>query len=102
MDIETFHRQPPLVDVKSGCASPGFEQDRTRGTFCSRCALNGYHWRHVIDRLRHRRGCIAIDIMGLGYTELVRRRCLIHGAGTHVAEVLDALGVEKIDLIGND
>jgi pimeloyl-ACP methyl ester carboxylesterase len=28
--------------------------------------LNGYHWRHIIASLKHRRRCIAIDLIGAG------------------------------------
>jgi pimeloyl-ACP methyl ester carboxylesterase len=65
--------------------------------------LNGYHWRHVIDRVRHRRRCIVIDLMGLGYTEIGYSQDVSFTAQARmIAEVLDALGIEQVDLVGND
>jgi len=65
--------------------------------------INGYHWRHVVDRVQHRRRCIAIDLMGLGYTEIAPSQDVSFTAQAHmIAEVLDKLGIEKIDLVGND
>ena len=32
--------------------------------------LNGFHWRHVMAELRSSRRCIALDLMGLGYTRI--------------------------------
>ena len=65
--------------------------------------LNGYHWRHVIDRVQHRRRCIAIDLMGLGYSEIALAQDVSFTAQARmIAEVLDATGIEQVDLIGND
>ena len=65
--------------------------------------LNGYHWRHILDRVEHRRRCIAIDLMGLGYTEISPSKDVSFTAQARmIAEVLDYLSVEKIDLVGND
>ena len=50
----------------------------------------------------HRR-CIAIDLMGLGYTEISPTQDVSFTAQAQmIAEVLDALGIDKIDLVGND
>jgi pimeloyl-ACP methyl ester carboxylesterase len=65
--------------------------------------INGYHWRHVIDRVQHLRRCIAIDLMGLGYTEISPSQDVSFTAQAQmVAEVLGALGIDKIDLVAND
>ncbi len=65
--------------------------------------INGYHWRHVIDRVQDRRRCIAIDLMGLGYTEIAPAQDVSFAAQAQmVAEVLDHLGIDKIDLVAND
>jgi pimeloyl-ACP methyl ester carboxylesterase len=65
--------------------------------------LNGYHWRHVIDRARHIRRCIAIDLMGLGYTEIAPGQDVSFTAQAKMlAEVLGALGIERCDLVAND
>ena len=70
MDIETFHRSRRFAEVKSGRIAY-FEQGQGPvALFIHGVPLNGYHWRHVIERVQHQRRCIAIDLMGLGYTEI--------------------------------
>ena len=49
------------------------------------------------------RRCIAIDLMGLGFTEIAASQDVSFTAQAQmIAEVLDALGIDKIDLIAND
>ena len=46
---------------------------------------------------------IAIDLMGLGYTEIAPAQDVSFAAQAQmIAEVLDALGIDKIDLVAND
>ena len=103
MDIATFHANRRFADVKSGRIA---YIDRGRGPvalFVHGVPLNGYHWRHVIQRVHHRRRCIAIDLMGLGYTEIAPTQDVSFTAQAHMmAEVLNALGIEQVDLVGND
>jgi pimeloyl-ACP methyl ester carboxylesterase len=103
MDIATFHASRRIADVKSGRIA-FFEEGRGRTVlFVHGVPLNGYHWRHVIDRVRHRRRCIAIDLMGLGYTEISSSQDVSFTAQARmIADVLDALGIEQVDLVGND
>ena len=62
----------------------------------------GYHWRHIFDRV-HTRRCIAIDLMGLGYTEIAPGQDVSFTAQAQMlAEVLDVIGIDKVDLVGND
>lgn len=103
MDIATFHASRRFADVSCGRIAY-FE----RGTgpvalFVHGVPLNGYHWRHVIEKVRHRRRCIAIDLMGLGYTEIAPRQDVSFTAQARmIAEVIDALEIETIDLVAND
>ena len=65
--------------------------------------LNGFHWRHIIDRACQRRRCIAIDLMGLGYSEIAPTQDVSFTAQAQmIAEVLDALGIAQVDLVAND
>jgi pimeloyl-ACP methyl ester carboxylesterase len=65
--------------------------------------LNGYHWRNVIERVQRRRRCIAIDLMGLGYTEIGPSQDLSFTPQARmIAEVMDTLQIETVDLVGND
>jgi pimeloyl-ACP methyl ester carboxylesterase len=103
MDIPAFHASRRFADVRSGRIAY-FE----RGTgpvalFVHGLPLNGYHWRHVIDRVRHRRRCIAIDLMGLGYTDIGPEQDVSFAAQARmIAEVIEALGIDMVDLVGND
>ncbi|OQW57739.1 MAG: hypothetical protein A4S14_19835 [Proteobacteria bacterium SG_bin9] len=65
--------------------------------------LNGYQWRDIIDRLADTRRCIALDMMGAGHTKVPLTQDLSYPAQARmVASFLDALGIETIDLVGND
>jgi pimeloyl-ACP methyl ester carboxylesterase len=103
MDIATFHASRRFADVKSGRIAFYESGQGPAALFVHGVPLNGYHWRHVIDRLGHRRRCIAIDLMGLGYSEIAPSQDVSFTAQAHkMAEVIDALRIERIDLIGND
>ena len=103
MDIATFHASRRFADVKSGRIA-FFEKGQGRiALFVHGVPLNGYHWRHVIERVQHRRRCIAIDLMGLGYTEIRSSQDVSFTAQARmIAEVLDALEIGQVDLVGND
>ncbi len=103
MDIASFHAGRRFADVKSGRIAYVEQGEGPVALFIHGVPLNGYHWRHVIDRARSRRRCIAIDLMGLGYTEIAPAQDVSFTAqAAMVAEVLDALGIESIDLVAND
>ena len=103
MDIPSFHAGRCFADVKSGRIAYFERGQGPVALFIHGVPLNGYHWRHVIDRVQSRRRCIAIDLMGLGYTEIAPSQDVSFTAQARmVAEVLDALGIEKIDLVAND
>jgi pimeloyl-ACP methyl ester carboxylesterase len=103
MDIASFHASRRFADVTSGRIAYFERGQGPMALFIHGVPLNGYHWRHVIDRVQHRRRCIAIDLMGLGYTEIAPSQDVSFTAQARmVAEVLDALGIDKIDLVAND
>ncbi|MGH2585179.1 MAG: alpha/beta fold hydrolase, partial [Dehalococcoidia bacterium] len=65
--------------------------------------LNGYLWRNVIDALAGRRRCIAVDLMGHGATRVPEEQDLSFDAQARMlAAFVDALGLEQVDLVGND
>src|SRR5260221_123738 len=69
MDIADFHASRRFAEVKSGRIAY-FEQGQGPvAFFVHGVPVNGYHWRHVIDRVKHRRPCFAIHLMGLGYAD---------------------------------
>jgi pimeloyl-ACP methyl ester carboxylesterase len=103
MDIATFHKSRRFAHVKSGRIAYLDIGEGPAALFVHGVPLNGYHWRHVIEKVRHRRRCIAIDLMGLGYTEIAPNQDVSFAAQARmIAEVIDTLGIEKIDLVSND
>src|SRR5215813_6844631 len=103
MDIATFNGRRRFAEVGSGRIAYFKMGQGPVALFVHGVPLNGYHWRHVIDGVQHRRRCIAIDLMGLGYSEIGASQEVSFTAQAHmIAEVLDALGIEKVDLVGND
>ena len=103
MDIATFHANRRFADVGSGRIAYLEQGNGPAALFVHGVPLNGYHWRHVIERVRHRRRCIAIDLMGLGYSEIAPAQDVSFATQARmIAEVIDALGIDTIDLVGND
>jgi pimeloyl-ACP methyl ester carboxylesterase len=65
--------------------------------------LNGFQWRGVIPRLSPYRRCIALDFMGLGYSEVPASQALNADAQVAmVAALLDALAIGKVDIVASD
>ena len=103
MDIAEFHASRRFADVKSGRIAYVEQGTGPVALFVHGVPLNGYHWRHVIDRVRHRRRCIAVDLMALGYTEIAPTQDVSFTSQARMlAEVLDVLGMDGVDLVGND
>jgi pimeloyl-ACP methyl ester carboxylesterase len=103
MDIATFHASRRFANVRSGRIAFTEKGRGPAALFVHGVPLNGYHWRHVIERVQHRRRCIAVDLMGLGYTEISAGQDVSFTAQAEMlGEVLDHLAIDKVDLIGND
>jgi pimeloyl-ACP methyl ester carboxylesterase len=65
--------------------------------------LCGYEWRDVIADLAAGRRCIAIDAMGLGYTEVAPGQDVSFASQARmIAAFLDAAKIDRVDLVGND
>ena len=65
--------------------------------------LNGYLWHDVIEALAPHRRCIALDLMGHGHTRVADDQDLSFAAQADMlAAFVDALGLDQVDLIGND
>jgi len=71
--------------------------------FCHGAVLNGYQWRDVIDRCAEVRRVIAFDNLGHGRTTAAPDAGVDFDAHARmISELLDGLGAEKVDLVGND
>jgi len=65
--------------------------------------LNGYLWRHQLSHLSDLRRCIAVDLLGHGDTTAAANQDVSVTANARMlAEFLDALKIDRVDLVGND
>jgi pimeloyl-ACP methyl ester carboxylesterase len=65
--------------------------------------VNGFAWRETLDDLAPARRCIALDLMGLGYTEIKPDQELgFDQQAAMIAAFMDRLGLSQFDLVGND
>ena len=65
--------------------------------------LNSWHWRHQLNDLADIRLGIAIDLMGLGHSEISADQDLRFSTQADmVLATMDAMGVREFDLVGND
>src|SRR5258708_18210750 len=65
--------------------------------------LNGYLWRHQLAELSDIRRCIAVDLLAHGDTEITPDQDVSVTANAKMLkEVLDALQIDQVDLVGND
>ena len=65
--------------------------------------LNGHLWRHQLAHLSDIRRCIAPDLLAHGGTEVTKGGDVSVTANARmILEFLDALGIDQVDLVGND
>jgi pimeloyl-ACP methyl ester carboxylesterase len=65
--------------------------------------LNKHLWRHQLSGLSDIRRCIAVDLLAHGDTEIEPNQDVSVTANANMLrEVLDALGIDQVDLVGND
>jgi len=65
--------------------------------------LNGYFWRSQLGSLSDVRRCIAPDLLAHGRTEIgANQEVSVTANARMLAEFLDALKVDQVDLVGND
>lgn len=65
--------------------------------------LNGFQWRGALERLSPYRRCIALDLMGLGYTEVAQGQSVTPDAQVAMmVAFLDALSIPKVDIVASD
>lgn len=103
MDVATFHRLRRFADTPSGRIAYVERGQGPVALFIHGVPLNGLHWRHVIAGMQDRRRCIALDLMGLGHTQIGPSQDVSFTAQARmVREFLDALGIDQVDLVGND
>ena len=103
MDVRAFHRRRQFVELPQGRVAYVEDGKGPVTLFVHGVPLNGFHWRHVIAGIADMRRCIALDLMGLGYTEIGAAQDVSFSAQAQMLrQFIDALGIDRIDLVGND
>jgi len=103
MDAAAFHAQRRFAETSSGRIAYITHGNGPPALLLHGVPLNGFHWRHVIERVGDLRSCIAPDLLGLGYTVPAEGQEISFTAQARmVGELLDSLGLDQVDLVGND
>lgn len=91
------------VKTRSGQISYFEEGAGPVALFVHGVLLNGYLWRHQLAALSDMRRCIAVDILAHGDTETAPDQDVSVTANAGMlGEFLDALEVDRADIVGND
>lgn len=103
IDAAAFHAMRRFADTPFGRIA---YVERGRGKaalFLHGAPLNGFQWRGALERLAPYRRCVALDFMGLGYSEIPERQPLAASDQAAMLDaLLDALGIDAVDIIASD
>jgi pimeloyl-ACP methyl ester carboxylesterase len=103
MDTATFHQQRRFSEIPCGRIAYIEQGSGPATLFLHGLPLCGYQWRGVIEDLAPVRRCIALDEMGLGYTEVAAGQDVSFAAQARmIATFLDAAKIDSVDVVGND
>lgn len=103
MDAREFFSERKTVTTPSGVVSYVERGSGPVALFVHGVLLNGYLWRHQLAELSDTRRCIAVDILAHGHTEANDGQDVSVTANAQMlAQFLDALEVDQVDLVGND
>src|SRR5579875_430704 len=103
MTPDEFHKSRKTLKTPSGAISFVERGAGPVALFIHGVPLNGYHWRHALGATSDLRRCVAPDLMGLGYTSVgVGQDLSFESQARMLFQFLDALGVDRVDLVGND
>jgi pimeloyl-ACP methyl ester carboxylesterase len=103
IDAAAFQASRRFVDTRFGRIAYVERGKGPAAVFIHGYPLNGFQWRGALERLAGKRRCIALDSMGLGYSEIPEGQDLTPAAQARmIAAVLDALAIPAADLVAND
>src|SRR6202041_2606858 len=92
-----------VVETPSGRISYASAGSGPVALFVHGVVLNKHLWRHQLAGLSELRRCIAVDLLAHGDTEIAPDQNVSVTANAQMLkEVLDALQIEQVDLVGND
>ena len=103
MKAQEFHQARKFADTTFGRIAYVEKGSGPTALFLHGFPVNGFEWRGTIDDLAPQRRCIALDLMGLGYTEIKPDQNLgFDQQAAMVAAFMDRVGLSQVDLVGND
>ena len=103
MSGKAFFAGQRKIDTPSGSINYVEQGSGPVALFVHGVLLNGYLWRHQLEELKTLRRCIAVDLLAHGNTQIAATQDVSVTANAHMlAEFLDALEIEQVDLVGND
>jgi pimeloyl-ACP methyl ester carboxylesterase len=103
MTSESFHARRRFVDTEFGQIAYVEQGSGPVALFIHGVPLNGFHWRHVIAEMQDIRRCVALDLMGLGYSRISPNQDLSFVAQAKmIGQFIDAMGFDRVDLVAND
>jgi len=103
MKASEFHQARKFADTTFGRIAYVEKGAGPVALFIHGFPVNGFAWRDVLDDLAPARRCIALDLMGLGYTEIKPEQDLgFDQQAAMIAAFMDRLGLSQVDLVGND
>jgi pimeloyl-ACP methyl ester carboxylesterase len=103
MDAAEFAASRRFADTPFGRIAYVEKGQGPAALFFHGAFLNSYQWRDVIDGCADARRCLAFDSLGHGHTEVGDGQPVdFDTQAAAAASFLDALAVEKVDIVGND
>src|SRR5262245_3655997 len=98
-----FHSTRKFADTHFGRIAYIERGSGKTALFVHGLPLCGYQWRGVVEDVARERRAIAPDLMGLGYTDVRPGQSVsFREQAGMLAALLDELGVDAVDLVGND
>src|ERR1700733_5078068 len=92
-----------IVETPSGRISYASAGSGPVALFVHGVVLNKHMWRHQLAALSDIRRCIAVDLLAHGHTGIAPNQDVSVTANAKMLrEVLDALQIDQVDLVGND
>lgn len=92
-----------VVETASGCINYTERGSGPVALFVHGVLLNGHLWRHQLTHLADMRRCIAVDLLAHGETTIApAQEVSVTANATMLVEFLDALRIDRVDLVGND
>jgi len=93
----------PMIETPSGRIHYREQGAGPVALFVHGVLLNGHLWRHQLAGLGDIRRCIAVDLLAHGDTEIAADQDVsVTANAAMLVQFLDALGIDQVDLIGND